>query len=574
MRYKVNINRPKLSPQEIARYRNFSGVMARYSKTGKPFFRKPWFYGNVFIAVFAVAVILIYLDKPQQNETAQEKSVDSATVNNTASAPAAFVNPPLQDINVNYASYIINNKKGGELAYNKSKIIIPPNALVDENNNLVEGDVELRYREFHDVVDFFVSGIPMTYDSAGNTYHFDSAGMMEILAYKDGKPVFIHPDKKIEIRMASNYPGSQYNLYYLDTAAKNWECRGKDDVVEGVQKTQPISSVPAIKDTIASEESIEQKPVMVQMRKDCEKVKNEIAEISKTKPVEPKKLNKKKYTFNIEVDPKEFPELALYKNVQFEVGEENKNFSSKMYKTTWESAALSEKEKGISYNLSLTKGSEKHSFVVYPVFEGKSYEDAMKTFKGKFEQYQVKLQERQEQERKLREEYEAKLKQMKEEAAARQKQYEEQMKRWKEEQASREKVAKTEDEVLRVFYANRFGVYNCDSPQMYPKGEMIAAEFSNKDGARINTSRVYLAEKNRNAMFTYYAGSGSAYERFKYNPSAKNMCWTITLDNKLAVYNYEDFAAIPKNPGQHNFRMKLSEHEFKSLEELKSFLNI
>lgn len=572
MKYKVNRNRPKLSPQEIAKYRNFQGVFARY-KTGKPFYRKPWFYSNVFVVVAAVSLLLIFLDKQEQVETAEINNSDSLA-NSAEASPAAFVNPPLPGINVNYSNYTIESSKGGELAYGKTKIIIPSGAIVDENNKPVQGEVEIRYREFHDVVDFFVSGIPMTYDSAGNTYHFESAGMMEILAYKDKKPVFIHPDKKIEIRMASNYPGSHYNLYYLDTAAKNWECRGKDEVLEDVQKTQPSPSMPAIKDTIASEGSIEQKPVMVQMRIECEKVKNEIAEISKTKPVEPKKLNKKKYTFNIEVDPKEFPELSVYKNVQFEVGDENKNFSSKMYKTTWESAALSEKEKGISYNLSLTKGSEKHSFVVYPVFEGKSYEDAMKTFKGKFEQYQVKLQERQEQEKKLQEEYEAKLKQMKEEAAARQKQYEEQMKRWKEEQASREKVAKTENEVLRVFYANRFGVYNCDSPQMYPKGETIAAEFSNKDGARINTSRVYLAEKNRNAMFTYYAGSGSAYERFKYNPSAKNMCWTITLDNKLAVYNYEDFAAIPKNPGQHNFRMKISEYEFKNLEELKDFLNI
>ena len=106
---------------------------------------------------------------------------------------------------------------------------------------------------------------------------------------------------------------------------------------------------------------------------------------------------------------------------------------------------------------------------------------------------------------------------------------------------------------------------------MLPSGNTMLAEFCNKEGKILNTNQVYLVEKNRNAIFKYY---GNKYDRFKYNSSASNMVWAVTQDNKLAVYSYEDFAGIPSNSSKFVFKMNVVEYNFKSLGELKSFLNI
>lgn len=559
MKRKINIGRPPLSPQEIARYKNFNTVLAQYRKTGKPIFRKPWFYGNVFLVTVAALALIMQLDKPEQNPSSE-----------SSSRQTSFINPPIKGFNIDYSNYIVNSSKGRELIYKTgSKIIIPNDAFVDENNRPVDGDIEIRYREFHDAVDFFVSGIPMTYDSAGVKYHFESAGMMEILAFKNGKPIFMHPEKKIQVEMASKFTGTNYNLYYLDSSKKNWQCEGKDMVIPAIEKDMQTFEQADRSDTLSPKEKTEHEVKQVEQK--MEKIKSDIAELKRTIPVEPKKMDKKRYTFNIEVDPKEFPELAVYKNAQFEVGEENKNFSSKMYKITWESASLSEKVKGKSYNLTLTKGTEKHDFIVYPVYDGKSYEDAMKIYKNKFEEYQVKLKERQELEEKLRLEYEAKVKKMQEESAARQKQWEEEQKRWRKEQETRIAAVKNEYEVQRIFQINRFGIWNCDQPQMLPKERVIAARFFDENEKNLNLSHVYLVEKNRNAIFTYY---NNKFNHFQFNPSAKNMVWAVTPENELAVCSYDDFALIPASQGVFNFRMKTIKYEFKSVDELKKILNI
>jgi len=78
------------------------------------------------------------------------------------------VNPPIPQAQKVFASYKVDAHKGGVYEYgNGSKITVPARAFVYEDGSEVTGEVELKYREFHDFVDFFLSGIPMEYDSAG-----------------------------------------------------------------------------------------------------------------------------------------------------------------------------------------------------------------------------------------------------------------------------------------------------------------------------------------------------------------------------------------------------------------------
>jgi hypothetical protein len=75
----------------------------------------------------------------------------------------------------------------------KSSIHFAPNSLVDQNGKIVEGDVEIRYREYRNAAEMAFSGIPMMYEENGNEYRFNSAGMIEVRAYQNELPLNVKP---------------------------------------------------------------------------------------------------------------------------------------------------------------------------------------------------------------------------------------------------------------------------------------------------------------------------------------------------------------------------------------------
>ncbi len=112
--------------------------------------------------------------------------------------------------------------------------------------------------------------------------------------------------------------------------------------------------------------------------------KKEVIEHKKTQPSKPKSSINKDRQFDLDVDPKEFPELKNYSSLTFEVDTDDRNFSADVYEIEWEDISLSEKEKGKSYYLTLFKGSAKRTFSVFPIFEGADYKQAMVEFNQKF----------------------------------------------------------------------------------------------------------------------------------------------------------------------------------------------
>ena len=82
--------------------------------------------------------------------------------------------------------------------------------------------VELRYREMHDDVDVFLTGIPMEYDSAGRQ-QLETAGMFELRGSQNGQDVFVKQGVKLEVRLASFTGDRDYMAYYLDEKARNWK---------------------------------------------------------------------------------------------------------------------------------------------------------------------------------------------------------------------------------------------------------------------------------------------------------------------------------------------------------------
>ena len=142
---------------------------------------------------------------------------------NSAAGPQPFINPPLANVNVPYESYSVNTETDSVITTKTgSKIHIPANAFLDKNGKVLHEKVELKYREFHQLSEVFVAGIPMNYDSAGTTYNFETAGMMEICASCNGEAAQTNPNALINVNMVSYDTTDRFNTYYLDTAAKKW----------------------------------------------------------------------------------------------------------------------------------------------------------------------------------------------------------------------------------------------------------------------------------------------------------------------------------------------------------------
>src|ERR1700758_2354654 len=120
------------------------------------------------------------------------------------------VNPPFKNVDVKFDEFKIESSAGDTLLCETgSSIIVPKDAFVDENGNAYNGELIIKYREFHNSTDILASGITMTYDSAGEKLEFQTAGMFEIKATKfDNSSLYLAADKQVVVNMASYVDGS------------------------------------------------------------------------------------------------------------------------------------------------------------------------------------------------------------------------------------------------------------------------------------------------------------------------------------------------------------------------------
>lgn len=133
------------------------------------------------------------------------------------------IKPPVPSLDVPFVTQSLKATKGMDWKLpGGTRLVIPANAFVFADGTPATGNIDLRYREFRNVADIVRSGIPMEYDSAGQTQSFSSAGMMELRGSCEGREVEIAPGKTIQVELASQRPGL-FNLYAFDEKAGNWQ---------------------------------------------------------------------------------------------------------------------------------------------------------------------------------------------------------------------------------------------------------------------------------------------------------------------------------------------------------------
>lgn len=540
MKNNIKLNRPEISSNEILKTKNFSELKKQYKlskPTSKPFYKKGWFIGTVS----SLAILTTLLLTPPKKESTQNTNNNKQNISNIIIDSNLFIAPPITGIDVPHDKYIINSNTGGEIIhYTGTKINIPSSIFLDANNNIVEGNIEIKYREFHDQVDIFTSGIPMKYDSAGTEYIFESAGMMEISATQNGKKLKIAPNKNISIRMHSNNPSSKFNLYYLDTIEKEWKYKGKDSIqlIQPEQKQlEPSISNAVWDDKLEVLPSNEESRIKIleteslAKKEKVEEIKSDIKNIKKEHPVKPKVVNDKKINFKIHFNRNEFPDIAMYKKLKFEiVNKKDKN----IFDIEWENIELQKSNKKNQFNILVSTINKSKTIAVYPVFEkGVDYNNAMVDFEKNFSKYEKKLNQRKEdlkiaerQLLKIKEEY----KQIKESILSQQ---EEKDKQFMNYYGYENKTLK---EINRIFSIDKIGFWNSDQPLPPSKNKIQVKGFTHNN-KEIEMSNVSIIERDRNRVISIVH-----WEEVCYDPSINSILIGVGKDNK--VYRFNDFKSL------------------------------
>lgn len=101
---------------------------------------------------------------------------------------------------------------------------LPADALVDEWGNPINEPVKISYCPLSDPVDVYLSGVPMSYDSAGSKETFRTAGMVRLEAETySGKKVSLKKGQSMRLDMPTVATTDDFNFYTFNEDRGRWE---------------------------------------------------------------------------------------------------------------------------------------------------------------------------------------------------------------------------------------------------------------------------------------------------------------------------------------------------------------
>ena len=598
--YQWNINTPKPSKEKIDSFKDFDKVLQDYnnSPAKTPSHTSLLHRWYVALPVAAILVAILFYFGTNQN-----KNDRYATFAEFA-ATQPYVNPPLgEDFLTPFADHTFIAEDGATIPLQGGgKIEVPATAFQYGQGGIVRGEVKIRYRRYHDYVDFFLSGIPMEYDSLGKPYLLESAGMIEVFAEQNGERLSLAPDKSIaielpaEISLDENGNIPNYNIYYLDTEQRNW-------VYEAPDRISPVDA-PAgeVLAEIDSEDALQQK-FQETLRSIETKQTEQLAAFKATlppitKPLKPQKVNGSGQVFDFDFgddqidydeeqlskDAQEMLQADLkihslhkqYANTMWQVSPKNSNFSNAAVKEViWDDMALKYLS-GQDYQLTLNKGDKSLSFIVNPVLTAENYEKALASFMQEMNRYEQELKERKDFLERKKTELRAKAA---EEARLAELDFKEKIAAYRakgQDFKASEEIIK--QKIMNSFSINRLGTWNCDRP--FPPGAiMVKGSFKGSDNTAYTENIAYIVNKKRNSIQRFYILNKNNINLWN---DSENLLWLVTKENKLAICPPENFEELKEKRKKsksiktripHTFVLNVVDKNIDSEEDIRKILD-
>lgn len=481
-------------------------------------------YSLSAVAVLAVAAAAIYMN----NSNAPQPGKTMANIPDDFK-DTVVVKAPVEQWDIAYTSFKIDAETDNTIEMpSGTRLTFEANSLIDSNGNTVKGEVEIKSREFFDPIDIMVAGIPMQYDSAGISYTLETAGMIEVKGYQGSAVLAVAPGKSIQIAQMSRGDNS-YNTYALDEKKGKWEYKGRPELKEiKLEAVDPPmeNSAPIVEKFYDTEEA-------------------HFRYYDYPEQVTPERRNETMPSFRLDVNPDQFPELALYNNVLFELLPGEKINSDN---TDWDMIELISEKKGM-YRVILHDRGKKFSARVKPVFnDGKDYKKAIEDFKKQYDERMAAIN-------KQRALDEIKLKEME-----------------KKNQITPIKYDKLNyGEVVRTFQADRFGYWNSDRPYRFSNPETRQIQFT-IDNKELPLANVYQIETSANALMVNYRMNGNNGYYFTFSKGQDNILFTVLPGTKkIAILREEDFKKTIVT-GQQVVDLKTIDKTFSSADDVRNYI--
>lgn len=578
MEPKFNINRPKISDEEIKQHQDFDKLVKQFKEQSlkKAQGDESWWsrgYIKYAAAIAGITVVCTITYKSLKDKTPNQHANETVTTQKAPltetkkSGKNAFILEPSGSLKINYSSYKVSGNKGGTITHNTgSKIKVPKNAFVDKAGKEIVGDVTIEYREFHDAGDIILSGIPMKYDSLNRNYNLESAGMFDIRGYQNGQEVYIKPEKKLSVEMVSTNSDSRFNQYYLDTVARNWTCIQRDlpvSIDHKLHTIEPTSSNVAVPETPQMAALKRESDVAIPQAIDSIKsvYTTRIERLPRVaEPNKPVQARPGRPTFQIESNVDDFPELAGFENMLFEVGPENKNYTREMADITWSNVKIAVgPDPGKNYLMTLTYRQRKEQLIVYPVLSEKDLKKAQIVYNEKLQQYQLKLEKRQADEKRLLAEMEAKQAALLAQQLKKQEEYRLEQAKLRakydmlamQDLEANANTLSSRTKAIRLFEIARFGIYNSDCARPDIGGQLIKPLFVAENNNPPEAQLVYYVDHAKNITISLSADNHFA---FFTNPGADaSIC--IFSGSQLFICNKAGFKEGMQT-GTYTFKVK------------------
>ncbi len=532
---KFNINPAPVTPDDIEAGKNFEAFHNKYQATQRGSLLRR--IGLPLAAVAAAAiVIIVLLFKAPDGET---KMV------------AQFIEPPIKGLERTYEEISFVAAEGLKLDMPSGTIIsVPANAFVDANGNPYTGPAKLKYREYTDALSIALSGIPMTYDSAGVAYTFESAGMFDMMVESDAStPLALANGAVVSVGMPATSEDNGFNVYELDTTTKNWALRGKDSIAPVAEDIEPepaptkIAATPKPKEEPAALNDAK----LQRLYNTIQVIGDSINYYKNLSLLKPMRASTEGHHFNLEMKYNAFPELVRNDLVSWEVAAFTKDFEPNFRTTRWDSRVVT-RIKGDQYNLQLIKAGVERNFACKPVYQGQHYAVAVKYYDEVSAANQERLAYIEQRKKELQAEYDAYKKELmasnKEAVVKQEKQLENQY-----------NLNTSQNNVYRFVSVSRMGIWNIDRIYEQPEYVKAETEFVDSKGKVLTMHRMILFEQGVQASFEFFKMPTGNTMRFMYNPNSSYTGLGITIEGKVFLIRPSDIKPI-KTEGINTIKAK------------------
>ncbi len=518
--YNIQRNLPEPSREEVEQFQDFESLLAAFeqSKTmagvappsvdeapARGPLRLAWI--AIPTAIAAAVALLLW----NQSASSLPSPTEAAQVADAYFKTVPALSPPIKELNPARLSAKVVAEAGGEIALaNGVRLVVPKMAFQNDRGKLIEsGEVDIFYREMHDIAEFFMAGVPLTYDSAGVKHQLRSVGMVEIIGLQNGRPVKIAEGKSIQVELAASMSEEQanatYKVYHLDTLNRQWEYRGLSKGVFEVENSTTPSAKPQ-SPNLAEQNWLARNPAPVA-------------------PLRPAKPNGKSITF--ELDPRsdipvesgsEEAVASLQKGAIWQVN--TPGFDERALGVEWKSMRL-RKINELEYAMTLIHDLNEVKLTVQPVLVGKDFERANGLYEAALKKYEQDLANWQNQK-------DAFLATQNTETIT---------------ETETPKRSSRKRKAVFSFQVNEFGFWDCDLPAPLSVNSIRISQVEDQTGATFPNQRAYLADRQSGMVQEIHTGKGNTLH---FDPQAENLLWLVTPDGQLAILDQAQLQTLAK----------------------------